>query len=170
LLPTYGFDVEIFMTYLCAVLFTCVAISVFSRLTKYPLLFENLAKYTEEDTEELVSVLRAVERSKEILNNVNQAVREAEDIQRLTEIQRRLDKSGFEKVEHPMAGEFKVRRNLLFSGIHLSCECKVDCGTEQWRHDRHKSVRMRTMSVSIGDKNIQYNPHLMVLSLRFSLI
>jgi hypothetical protein len=86
-------------------------------------LFESLAKYTEEDTEELVSVLRAVERSKEILNHVNQAVREAEDIQRLTEIQRRLDKSGFEKVEHPMAGEFKVCGDLLFSGIVLFCEC-----------------------------------------------
>jgi hypothetical protein len=86
----------------------------FSRLTKYPLLFENLAKYTEEDSEELISVLRAVERSKEILNHVNQAVREAEDIQRLSDIQRRLDKSGFEKVEHPMAGEFKVCINLLY--------------------------------------------------------
>ncbi|XP_023714771.1 rho guanine nucleotide exchange factor 12 isoform X5 [Cryptotermes secundus] len=90
------------------------------RLTKYPLLFENLAKYTEEDTEELVSVLRAVERSREILNHVNQAVREAEDIQRLTEIQRRLDKSGFEKVEHPMAGEFKhldlTKHQLIYEG------------------------------------------------------
>jgi hypothetical protein len=85
---------------------------VFSRLTKYPLLFENLAKYTEEDTEELISVLRAVERSKEILNHVNQAVREAEDIQRLSDIQKRLDKSGFEKVEHPMASEFKVCEKL----------------------------------------------------------
>jgi hypothetical protein len=71
-------------------------------------LFENLAKYTEEDTEELVSVLRAVERSKEILNYVNQAVRDAEDYQRLTDIQRRLEKSGFDKSDHPMAGEFKV--------------------------------------------------------------
>jgi len=78
------------------------------RLTKYPLLFENLAKYTEEDTEELVSVLRAVERSKEILNHVNQAVREAEDYQRLADIQRRLEKSGFDKLDHPMAGECKV--------------------------------------------------------------
>lgn len=91
---------------------------VFSRLTKYPLLFENLAKYTEEDTEELISVLRAVERSKEILNHVNQAVREAEDIQRLTDIQKRLDKSGFEKVEHPMASEFKVRAKLLAFGCY----------------------------------------------------
>ena len=71
-------------------------------------MFENLAKYTEEDTEELVSVLRAVERSKEILNHVNQAVREAEDHQRLTDIQKKLEKSGFDKVDHPMADECKV--------------------------------------------------------------
>lgn len=87
--------------------FRCSMLSCF-RLTKYPLLFENLAKYTEEDTEELVSVLRAVERSKEILNHVNQAVREAEDYQRLADIQRRLEKSGFDKLDHPMAGECKV--------------------------------------------------------------
>ncbi|XP_069677128.1 rho guanine nucleotide exchange factor 12 isoform X3 [Periplaneta americana] len=90
------------------------------RLTKYPLLFESLAKYTEEDTEESRSVQRAVERSKEILNHVNQAVREAEDNQRLSDIQRRLDKSGFEKVEHPMAGEFKhidlTKHRLIYEG------------------------------------------------------
>ncbi|KAJ9582237.1 hypothetical protein L9F63_003366, partial [Diploptera punctata] len=90
------------------------------RLTKYPLLFENLAKYTEEDTEELLSLQKAVERSKEILNFVNQAVKEAEDLQRLTEIQKRLDKSGFEKVEHPMASEFKyldlTKHRLIYEG------------------------------------------------------
>jgi hypothetical protein len=87
--------------------FRCSILSRF-RLTKYPLLFENLAKYTEEDTEELVGVLRAVERSKEILNHVNQAVREAEDNQRLNDIQKKLEKSGFDKSDHPMAGECKV--------------------------------------------------------------
>jgi len=71
-------------------------------------LFENLAKYTEEDTEELVSVLRAVERSKEILNHVNQAVREAEDYQRLIDIQRKLEKLSFDKLEEPMFGDCKV--------------------------------------------------------------
>ena len=54
-----------------------------------------------------------MERSKEILNFVNQAVKEAEDLQRLTEIQKRLDKSGFEKVDHPMATEFKVSIQLI---------------------------------------------------------
>ena len=71
------------------------------------MLFENLAKYTNDEME-LQSVLRAVERSKEILNHVNQAVREAEDYQRLTDIQRKLEKLGFDKLEHPMADECKV--------------------------------------------------------------
>lgn len=50
-----------------------------------------------------------MERSKEILNQVNQAVRAAEDHQRLADIQRRLDKSAFDKIDHPMTNEFKVR-------------------------------------------------------------
>ncbi|XP_063236975.1 rho guanine nucleotide exchange factor 11-like isoform X2 [Bacillus rossius redtenbacheri] len=91
------------------------------RLTKYPLLFENLAKHTEKDTEEYAGVLRALERSKVILNNVNQAKREAEDHQRLSDIQRRLDKSGFEKVDHPMAAEFKnldiTKHRLIHEGL-----------------------------------------------------
>ncbi|CAG2056382.1 unnamed protein product [Timema podura] len=90
------------------------------RLTKYPLLFENLAKHTEEGTEELSGVQRALERSKEILNHVNQAKREAEDHQRLSDIMRRLDRSGFEKVDHPMAGEFKnldlTKHRLIHEG------------------------------------------------------
>lgn len=72
------------------------------------MLFENLAKYTEAETEEEIRVKRALERSKEILNHVDAAVKEAEDQQRLAEIQRRLDKSPFDKVDHPIAVEFKV--------------------------------------------------------------
>ena len=53
-------------------------------------------------------VLRALERSKEILNFVNQAVREAEDQHRLADIQRKLDKTSFDKADHPMVAEFKV--------------------------------------------------------------
>ncbi|KAG8040482.1 hypothetical protein G9C98_002478 [Cotesia typhae] len=91
------------------------------RLTKYPLLFENLAKYTPNSCEkEKVAVLRAVERSKEILSLVNQAVREAEDCQRLTEILRMIDRSAFDKFDHPAVQEFKnldiTKRNLIFEG------------------------------------------------------
>ena len=92
------------------------------RLTKYPLLFENLAKYTSETNEkERAAVLRSVERSKEILSRVNQAVKEAEDYQRLVEIQRTIDKSAFEKfVDNPTVQEFKnldfTKRRLIFEG------------------------------------------------------
>lgn len=91
------------------------------RLTKYPLLFENLSKYTPESNEkEKAAVLRSLERSKEILSIVNQAVREAEDYQRLAEIQRTIDRSAFDKFDHPTVQEFKnidiTKRKLLFEG------------------------------------------------------
>uniref|UniRef100_A0A3B3RR70 Rho guanine nucleotide exchange factor 12 n=1 Tax=Paramormyrops kingsleyae TaxID=1676925 RepID=A0A3B3RR70_9TELE len=50
------------------------------RLTKYPLLLENIAKYTE-DPEEREKVRRASECCRQILNHVNQAVKEAENKQ-----------------------------------------------------------------------------------------
>lgn len=59
-------------------------------------------------SDELVRLRRAVDRSKEILNYVNRAVKEAEDNARLQELQKRLDKTAFEKMEHPVATEFKV--------------------------------------------------------------
>ncbi|OAD46957.1 Rho guanine nucleotide exchange factor 12 [Eufriesea mexicana] len=91
------------------------------RLTKYPLLFENLAKYSSESNEkERAAVLRSLERSKEILSCVNQAVREAEDYQRLSEIQRTIDRSAFDKFDHPTVQEFKnldiTKRKLIYEG------------------------------------------------------
>ncbi|XP_020285964.1 rho guanine nucleotide exchange factor 11 isoform X2 [Pseudomyrmex gracilis] len=91
------------------------------RLTKYPLLFENLAKYTPESNEkEKAAVLRSLERSKEILSCVNQAVKEAEDYQRLVEIQRMVDRSSFDKFDHPSVQEFKnldiTKRKLIYEG------------------------------------------------------
>ncbi|XP_012059743.1 PREDICTED: rho guanine nucleotide exchange factor 11 [Atta cephalotes] len=91
------------------------------RLTKYPLLFENLAKYTPNNNEkEKAAILRSLERSKEILSRVNQAVKEAEDHQRLTEIQRTIDRSAFDKFDHPTVHEFKnldiTKRKLIYEG------------------------------------------------------
>lgn len=86
------------------------------RLTKYPLLFENLAKCTANSEEtlspEYLKVQRAVDRSKEILNHVNKAVKEAEDYQRLVEIQKRIDRTQFDKMECSAAHEFRV--SILF--------------------------------------------------------
>lgn len=111
------------------------------RLVKYPLLFESLVRCTERvqdstmretmsstgtpaapqaPSEELSRLRRAVERSKEILNYVNMAVKEAEDKARLHELQRRLDKTAFEKNDHPLATEFKnldlTQHKLIYEG------------------------------------------------------
>lgn len=51
----------------------------FMRLTKYPLLFENLLKCIEEQNSEYQNIKKAMDLSKAILNHVNNAVREAEN-------------------------------------------------------------------------------------------
>ncbi|KAH8401495.1 hypothetical protein KR009_005857, partial [Drosophila setifemur] len=77
--------------------------TVLQRLTKYPLLFENLYKVTvrvlPENYTEAEAIQRAVESSKRILVEVNQAVKTAEDAHKLQNIQRKLDKSSYDKEE-----------------------------------------------------------------------
>ncbi|XP_036333310.1 uncharacterized protein LOC118744410 isoform X2 [Rhagoletis pomonella] len=77
--------------------------AVLQRLTKYPLLFENLYKVTirvvPENTTEAEAIQRALESSKKILVDVNQAVKTAEDAHKLQNIQKKLDKSTFDKDE-----------------------------------------------------------------------
>lgn len=72
-------------------------------------------------TAELERIRRALERSKEILNFVNQGVKETEDKERLEEIQKRLDKSAFDKMsDHPIAVEFRVGFILLLLYLCVS--------------------------------------------------
>lgn len=80
-------------------------------MTKYPLLFESLVKCTTAE-DELLNIKRSFERSKIILNHVNQAVRVAEDELRLSGIQKKLDASPFEKVDHSLSVEYKVNKNF----------------------------------------------------------
>lgn len=95
--------------------------TVLQRLTKYPLLFESLVKIfvkVEPDNEkEAQSIQRARELSRRILDHVNQAVREAEDTHTLQTIQKRLDKSLYEKEPH---NEFKVSKRIE---VGLLCCC-----------------------------------------------
>ena len=79
------------------------------RLVKYPLLLESLAKYCDKETEEYAKVRRCVERSREILNSIDIQVAEAQNIQRLQEIQQNLDTSGLEKMpESAICQEYRV--------------------------------------------------------------
>ena len=78
-------------------------------LPQYPLLIESLLGYTDSAThpEEYEQLSRALERSKEILAYVNTAVQEAENSQRLHELQRKLDQSSLAKNKHGQLEELK---------------------------------------------------------------
>uniref|UniRef100_A0A182NV56 DH domain-containing protein n=1 Tax=Anopheles dirus TaxID=7168 RepID=A0A182NV56_9DIPT len=71
------------------------------RLTKYPLLFDNLYNFTVRSTpkneSEALAIRKSHESAKRILDHVNQAVRTEEDMHKLLTIQRKLDKSGLDK-------------------------------------------------------------------------
>ncbi|KAM3869008.1 rho guanine nucleotide exchange factor 12 [Diretmus argenteus] len=106
------------------------------RLTKYPLLLESIAKYTE-DTEEREKVKKAGECCKKILNHVNQAVKEAENKQRLEEYQRRLDLSSLKQSENPMILEFK--------NLDLTKRKMVHEGPLSWKVNKDKTIELYTI-------------------------
>ncbi|XP_046445837.1 uncharacterized protein LOC124195459 isoform X8 [Daphnia pulex] len=113
------------------------------RLTKYPLLLESLAKYTQPRSEEMTLVRRCLERSREILNKVNQAIKEAENYNRLVDIQRRLDKSAFEKSDHAIANELKGF--LVFQNFELTKHRLIYEGALTWRTKGQKNVDLHVV-------------------------
>ncbi|KAJ7996852.1 hypothetical protein DPEC_G00222820 [Dallia pectoralis] len=106
------------------------------RLTKYPLLLESIVKYTE-DEEERDKVKRAGECCRKILNYVNQAVKEAENKQRLEDYQRRLDLSSLKQSENPMISEFK--------NLDLTKRKMVHEGPLSWKVNKDKTIELYTL-------------------------
>ncbi|XP_009300161.2 rho guanine nucleotide exchange factor 12 isoform X2 [Danio rerio] len=106
------------------------------RLTKYPLLLENIAKYTE-DSEERSKVKRAGECCRKILTHVNQEVKEAENKQRLEDYQRRLDLSSLKQSENPMIAEFK--------SLDLTKRKMVHEGPLSWKVNKDKTIELYTL-------------------------
>ncbi|KAF5899837.1 rho guanine nucleotide exchange factor 12-like isoform X1, partial [Clarias magur] len=106
------------------------------RLTKYPLLLENIAKYTD-DPEEKSKVKRACECCRQILNHVNQEVKEAENKQRLEDYQRRLDLSSLKQSEYPMIAEFK--------NLNLTKRKMVHEGPLSWKVNKDKTIELYTL-------------------------
>ncbi|UYV62901.1 ARHGEF12, partial [Cordylochernes scorpioides] len=92
----------------------------FQRLTKYPLLLENIAKHTTPNTEEHSQLLQALESSRNILAHVNQAVKETENMHRLAELQRKVDKSSLDKqykvVPHKETTLDLTKHRMLYEG------------------------------------------------------
>ncbi|BFZ25566.1 hypothetical protein BsWGS_28605 [Bradybaena similaris] len=92
--------------------------SQMQRLTKYPLLIDNLLKYTLSQSEEYRRIERALERCKHILAYVNQAVKECENYHKLKDIQKKLDRRPLEGLNDPAVAELKsldlTQHKLIF--------------------------------------------------------
>ncbi|XP_030076219.1 rho guanine nucleotide exchange factor 12 isoform X2 [Microcaecilia unicolor] len=106
------------------------------RLTKYPLLLDNIAKYSDRP-EEKEKVKKAADCCRQILNYVNHAVKEAENKQRLEDYQRRLDFSYLKQAEDPMLDEF---RNL-----DLTKRKMIHEGPLTWKVNRDKTIDLYTL-------------------------
>ncbi|XP_053452096.1 rho guanine nucleotide exchange factor 12 isoform X6 [Nycticebus coucang] len=106
------------------------------RLTKYPLLLDNIAKYTEWPMER-EKVKKAADHCRQILNYVNQAVKEAENKQRLEDYQRRLDTSNLKLSEYPNVEEL---RNL-----DLTKRKMIHEGPLVWKVNRDKTIDLYTL-------------------------
>uniref|UniRef100_A0A4W6CZT3 Rho guanine nucleotide exchange factor 12 n=1 Tax=Lates calcarifer TaxID=8187 RepID=A0A4W6CZT3_LATCA len=102
------------------------------RLTKYPLLLDNIAKYTERD-----KVKQAADCCRKILNHVNQAVKESEDKQRLEDYQRRLDLSSLKQTDNPMILELK--------NLDLTKRTMVHEGPLSWKVNKDKTIELYTL-------------------------
>ncbi|XP_071958570.1 uncharacterized protein [Antedon mediterranea] len=93
---------------------------VYQRITKYPLLIENLMKYTISPNPDVEKLQKALECSKQMLSYVNQAVKECENQQKLVEISGRMDTSPLDRSNNPIVQEYKnidlTNRKLLHYG------------------------------------------------------
>uniref|UniRef100_A0A3B4GJ48 Rho guanine nucleotide exchange factor 12 n=1 Tax=Pundamilia nyererei TaxID=303518 RepID=A0A3B4GJ48_9CICH len=100
------------------------------RLTKYPLLLDNIVKYT--NAEEKEKVKQAADCCRKILSHVNQAVKESEDKQRLEDYQRRLDLSSLKQTDNPMILELK--------NLDLTKKTMVHEGPLSWKVNKDKTI------------------------------
>ncbi|XP_035018821.1 rho guanine nucleotide exchange factor 1b isoform X3 [Hippoglossus stenolepis] len=88
------------------------------RLTKYPLLLENIAKNTEDLTEK-ERIQQSAECCRKILNHVNEEVKVMENLFAVKDYQRRLDTSGL-KPSNELYTEYKnidlTQKKMLYEG------------------------------------------------------
>nr|XP_043889486.1 rho guanine nucleotide exchange factor 1b isoform X2 [Solea senegalensis] len=109
------------------------------RLTKYPLLLENIAKNTEDATEK-GRIKQSAECCRKILNHVNDEVKVMENLLKLKDYQRRLDTSGL-KPSNELYTEYKnidlTQKKMLYEGPLI------------WRVTKEKAIEVQC--VLLGD-------------------
>ncbi|KAM6039605.1 rho guanine nucleotide exchange factor 11 isoform 2-T2 [Chlamydotis macqueenii] len=112
-------------------------ISEMQRLTKYPLLLENIIKHTEAGTSEHEKLCRARDQCRDILKYVNEAVKRAENRHRLEGYQKRLDATSLERTSNPLAAEFK--------SLDLTSRRMIHEGPLTWRIGKDKTVDLHVL-------------------------
>uniref|UniRef100_A0A671WE95 Rho guanine nucleotide exchange factor (GEF) 1 n=1 Tax=Sparus aurata TaxID=8175 RepID=A0A671WE95_SPAAU len=109
------------------------------RLTKYPLLLENIAKNTDNPTEK-ERIHQSAECCRKILNHVNEEVKLMENLLTLKDYQRRLDTSGL-KPSNELYTEYK--------SIDLTQKKMLYEGPVTWRVTKEKAIDVQC--VLLGD-------------------
>ncbi|XP_063295747.1 rho guanine nucleotide exchange factor 11 isoform X3 [Pelobates fuscus] len=112
-------------------------VSEMQRLTKYPLLLENVLKHTEPGTQDYEKLYRCRDRCRDILKYVNESVKQAENEHRLAEYQKRLDATSFERSNNPLAAEFK--------NLDLTVRRMIHEGSLTWRIARDKTIDVHVL-------------------------
>ncbi|XP_055259963.1 rho guanine nucleotide exchange factor 11 isoform X9 [Moschus berezovskii] len=112
-------------------------ISEMQRLTKYPLLLENIIKHTEGSTSEHEKLCRARDQCREILKYVNEAVKQTENRHRLEGYQKRLDTTSLERASNPLAAEFK--------SLDLTTRKMIHEGPLTWRISKDKTLDLHVL-------------------------
>uniref|UniRef100_A0A8C4NLM3 DH domain-containing protein n=1 Tax=Eptatretus burgeri TaxID=7764 RepID=A0A8C4NLM3_EPTBU len=107
------------------------------RLTKYPLLLKKLAKYSSENAEEQHKVQAATEHCCQILDHVNQSVREAENAFHLQGYQRKLDLSALQTEKNSPLCQYK--------NLNLTEHRMLHEGPLTWRLTKEKSIDLQVL-------------------------
>ncbi|XP_028840486.1 rho guanine nucleotide exchange factor 11 isoform X3 [Denticeps clupeoides] len=115
-------------------------VSEMQRLTKYPLLLDNIIKHTEAGSPDLQPLQRAQACCRGILQTVNEVVRETEHRLRLGQYQRRLDISALERQANPVAVQFK--------NLDLTTKRMIHEGPLTWKVSKDKTLEMHALLLS----------------------
>ncbi|XP_045899903.1 rho guanine nucleotide exchange factor 1b isoform X4 [Micropterus dolomieu] len=109
------------------------------RLTKYPLLLENIAKSTEDPTER-ERIQQSAECCRKILNHVNEEVKVMENLLNLKDYQRRLDTSGLKP---------SIELYTEYKNIDLTQKKMLYEGPLTWKVTKEKAIEVQC--VLLGD-------------------
>ncbi|TRY81875.1 hypothetical protein DNTS_004951 [Danionella cerebrum] len=115
-------------------------VSEMQRLTKYPLLLDNIIKHTHSCSPDLPLLQSAQQCCRKILQAVNEDVRETEHRHSLSLYQRRLDLSPLERQAGTVAAQFK--------NLDLTMKRMIHEGQLTWKVSKDKTIEIQALLLS----------------------